>query len=125
MGIWRDFFLGQPLEKKDDKNYEACGAKLVEEKPKSIWEDGSFSRKELLKHAGKEDLSGCTFVSGSYSSHKEELRRMFKEVTACKGNDWDKFSKKDIKDMIEKLRKIEPKNISVLLIKAFEDVLNQ
>ena len=125
MGFWRNFLTGQPLEEK--KESEACdiSKKPVEDKPKSVWEKGNLSKKDLAKYVGHEDFSGCSFTSGEYSSHKEELRKMYKEVTAYKKNDWETFSKQDIKDIIEKLKHTEPKNVSELLIKAFEEISNQ
>lgn len=130
MGIWRDFFLGQPLENKDSKNPEACdiSKKPAEVKPKSVFDGGhNLSKKELIDLAGKVDSSGCTYVSGNdYPQHKEALRKMIKEVLEYKRNDWETFSKKEIEKLAHDLEN-KPTNdvVSHLLAKSFREALKK
>lgn len=125
MGFWTNFLTGQPLEEK--KESEACDVdkKPVEEKPKSVFDGGhALSKKDVIKLAGNKDLYGNVYNTGEYAPHREEIVKIIEGVLACKKNDYETFSKDEIRRFAVAL-KCKSDRCSQLAGRSLEDLLNK
>ncbi|MFA5729629.1 MAG: hypothetical protein WC938_00140 [Candidatus Paceibacterota bacterium] len=126
MGFFRDFVLGQPLEKKDDqKAEENKEQKPVDEKPKSVFDGGkNLSKKDLINLAGHKDLYGNVYNTGEYASNRTQITKIVEDALAFKKNSFETFSKDEIKRIATTLKN-KSDRASQLAGKSLEEVLKQ
>ena len=126
MGFFRDFVLGQPLEKKDDQLAEENKeAKPTEEKPKSVFDGNkNLSKKDLINLAGHKDLYGNVYNSGEYASNRTQITKIVEDALAFKKNSFETFSKDEIRRIATTL-KSKSDRASQLAGKSLEEVLKQ
>jgi hypothetical protein len=120
MGFFRDFILGQPLEKKEDKDSEACEAK----KPEPKWATGkNYHSDDFIKLIGIDDtVNKRMFTKGEFAQYREQLTEKIKEVAARKGKD-QTFSREEAAAIARELSS-KSDNASRLLAKAINNALN-
>ncbi|MFZ2390280.1 MAG: hypothetical protein WAW15_00485 [Minisyncoccales bacterium] len=122
MGFFRDFILGQPLEKEEEDGKEE---KPVEEKPKSVFDGGkNLSKKELIGLAGHKDLYGNIYNTGEYASNRSQITKIVEDALAFKKNSFETFSKDEIRRIAITLKN-KSDRASQLAGKSLEEVLKQ
>ncbi len=96
MGLFRDFILGQPLDKKE------YGAEPKEEKEAvaekvSKWVSGkSYSVSDFMKLVGEDDHAyHRMFTTGEFGQHREALTKKLEEIVAAKKKSGGTFNKED------------------------------
>ncbi|HNY36031.1 MAG TPA: hypothetical protein PLD14_01425 [Candidatus Pacearchaeota archaeon] len=126
MVSFRDFILGQSLEKKDEQQPEEIKeVKPVEEKSKSIFDGGkTLSKKDLIGRAGHKDAYGNVYNTGEYASSKDQIKEIIEEALGYKKNSYETFSKDEIRRIATALKN-KPDRASQLAGKSLEEVLNQ
>jgi hypothetical protein len=126
MGLFRDFILGQPLEKKGDKNSEMCDAssKPAEKKSEPRWASGkTYHPEDFIKFIGIDDtVNHRMFTKGDFGQYREQLTNRLKEIAATKGRD-QTFSREDAARIARELHG-KSDNISHLIEKAINNALN-
>jgi len=123
MGFFRDFILGQPLEK--EKEEEGKEEKPVEEKPKSVFDGGkNLSKKDLVNLAGHKDLYGNIYNTGEYASNRTQITKIVEDALAFKKNSFETFSKDEIRRIATTLKN-KSDRASQLAGKSLEEVLKQ
>ena len=125
MGFFRDFILGQPLEKEKKEEEEGKEEKPVEEKPKSVFDGGkNLSKKDLVNLAGHKDLYGNIYNTGEYASNRTQITKIIEDALAFKKNSFETFSKDEIRRIATTLKN-KSDRASQLAGKSLEEVLKQ
>lgn len=128
MGITEFFFpnaKNNEEPKPTSKVEEKPVAKPVEEKITSIWDGGkTFPKKKLIGLVGHKDAYENIFTTGKYAEYRKQLTERLVEVLGYKKNDWETFSKEEIRKIADESGR-KSDNVSHLLAEALRDVLKQ
>ena len=125
MGFFRDFILGQPLEKEKKEEEEGKEEKPVEEKPKSVFDGGkNLSKKDIVSLAGHKDPYGNIYNTGEYASNRTQITKIVEDALAFKKNSFETFSKDEIRRIATALKN-KSDRASQLAGKSLEEVLKQ
>lgn len=122
MGMFRDFILGQPLNKKDEQPEE--NKKIEpEENKKKICGDISPDVFEKIISGGKDGVGHYKiFGHGDYSQHEKRLESKLKEIIEARKKEQRTFNKDSARQLASKLNS-ESDPVSRLLAKAIMEAL--
>jgi hypothetical protein len=102
MGIWRDFFLGQPLKKENEGEDKPREVEKVEP-PKDPMEFSgsiSFEKFEDIVAGGRD---GYQHYKGLHGEYKERMEKRLKDIVESRKKEGLGFSKQYIHDLAKTL----------------------